>query len=527
MRIAALDLGSNSFHLLVVEVQRDGTFSPLVREKEVLRLGDAVARRGAIGARAIERALETLARFKALAEAQRADEVVALATSAVRDAADGAELVERARDLGLAVEVIDGVREAELIFGAIRASVVVDPSPAVAIDLGGGSLELMVGDQSELSYAASLPLGVGRLTARFLASDPPSQEELARLRRHVADELSAVIPAVAGHEPRQCIGSSGTLVAIARMAAALRDGVLPRTVNQLSVARPALERLAGEVLSRTCAARSRLPGCDARRAELLPAGVVVLEEVLERTGLESLTVSDWALREGIVLETMRRHGLEPTGSDPQDIRWSSALALCRRSGWCERHARQVATLALQLFDVLAPAYGLQAAERELLELGALVHDVGEHVSRAGHDRHTAYLVEHGGLRGLSPAEVGILATIGRYHVRGTPRPSFEPFAALGPSDRDRATKLAAILRLADALDASHDGRVEAVDAELDVERGELLVRAGGAGDAQVERWMAQRKKDLLERAFGVTCRLEDVRRAGGVATSPEGSSGAG
>ncbi len=515
MRIAALDLGSNSFHLLVVEARLDGSFVPLATEREMLRLGDLVALTGSIGEAARKRAVEVVRTFRAVADAQRADEIVAVGTAALREAADGVELVERIRaEAGIEVQVVDGVREAELIFTAIRSSVLIDPGPALAADLGGGSLELMVGDRSGLSFAASLRLGVGRLTAELVRGDPPSRRERAALSERVSRELSGVAGELVESKPRLLVGSSGTFAAIARMASALREGAVPAGVNQLSVTRSDVDALARRVRSSTVAERSRMPGCDSRRAELLPAGIAVLEGLMDTTGLSELTVSEWALREGIVLDAIGAHDPAELLGDPRALRRSSVLALCRRSSWRQRHARKVADLAVELFDGTVELHGLGPDSRELLELGALLHDIGEHVSRAGHDRHTAYLVENGGLRGFSPAEVAKLSVLGRYHVRGTPKASFESFAALGAEDRAEVTALVAILRLADALDSAHSSLVERVGVvvqggggapEGDRRRVELVIEAHG--DGELELWNIRRKKELFERTF--TCVVEE------------------
>ncbi|HUZ21035.1 MAG TPA: Ppx/GppA phosphatase family protein [Acidimicrobiales bacterium] len=521
MRIAALDLGSNSFHLLVVEARLDGSFVPLAREKEMLRLGDLVARTGSIGERATRSAVEVIRRFKALADAQRVDEVVALGTAAIREALDGGAFVDTVRaETGVEIEVVDGVREARLIFTAIRSSVLIDPGPALAADLGGGSLELMVGDRTGLSFAASLHLGVGRLTAELVSSDPPGAKDRERLHQRIASELAPVLAEIADLKPTMLIGSSGTFVSLARMAAAMRDGSLPETVNQLTVSAKDLAAVSAKIFELTVDERAKLAGCDARRAELVPAGISVLGHLMAETGLSELTVSEWALREGIVLTAIGAHDPAELGSDPRALRRSSVLALCRRSNWRQRHARQAASLAIQLFDATADLHRLGPEERELLDLGALLHDIGEHVSRSGHDRHTAYLIENGGLRGFSPDEVRILAVLGRFHIRGTPKPSYEPFGALGPGDRSRAVTLTALLRIADALDATHSSVVETVaragkppprhgrpDAVV------LHVRA--RGDTELEEWMVRRKQELFERNFDTSLSLEVERIARG------------
>ncbi len=258
MRIAALDLGSNSFHMIVVEARPDGSFVPLVREREMLRLGDLVARDRVIGRRATDQAIEVIARFRAIAEANGADEIIALGTSAIREALDGGLLVDRVRvETGVKVTVVDGTREAELIFGAIRSSVRIERGPALAADLGGGSLELSVGDRTELAFATSVHLGVGRLTAELVENDPPSEKDLKRLRGRIAATIEPVLGEILAFGPPQLIGSSGTFVALARMAAAVRDGVVHEVVNQLTVGRAELDALA------TASTRA---GCRARQA---------------------------------------------------------------------------------------------------------------------------------------------------------------------------------------------------------------------------------------------------------------------
>ncbi|MGD0742395.1 MAG: Ppx/GppA phosphatase family protein [Acidimicrobiales bacterium] len=526
MRIAALDLGSNSFHMIVVEARPDGSFVPLVREREMLRLGDLVARDRVIGRRATDQAIEVIARFRAIAEANGADEIIALGTSAIREALDGGLLVDRVRvETGVKVTVVDGTREAELIFGAIRSSVRIERGPALAADLGGGSLELSVGDRTELAFATSVHLGVGRLTAELVENDPPSEKDLRRLRGRIAATIEPVLGEILALGPRQLIGSSGTFVALARMAAAVRDGVVHETVNQLTVGRAELEVLRDRLYSAAAAERAKLPGAEPRRVDHLPAGMAVLEYLMEATHLDELTVSDWALREGIVLDALGARAPVELAGDPGELRRWSVKALCRRSNWRQPHARQVADLALAIFDATAELHALGPDERELLEFGGLLHDIGEHISRQDHDRHSAYLIEHGGLRGFSPQEVRILTTMGRYHVRGTPKPTFEPFAQLKRRDRARAVALTAILRLAEGLDASHRGLVQAVRAEPVGPDRRLTFVLTVRAEPELELWTVRRKQVLLERTLGVECafRVEPGARPTPDAARDEGA----
>lgn len=475
----------------------------------MLRLGDVVATEGRLTEEAVARAIETLRRFKTIADREGADEIVAMGTAALREASNGAAAAEAMEAAsGIAIKVVGGIREAQLIFEAVRASVLIEPGPALCADLGGGSLELSVGDRSGLSYATSVHLGVGRLTAELVRSDPPSAKDRSRLRRRITSVLEEVVGEVLRAGPKQLIGTSGTFCALARAVGARRDGTAPQSVNQFSVTGRELAELGEAIYAMSSSERARLAGIDAKRAELLPAGMAVTEVLMDMVGLHELTVSEWALREGIVISTIRKHDRAELSGDPRAIRRSSVLSLCRRSRWREGHSRQVARLAVELFDASAPLHRLEESDRELLELAGLLHDIGEHVSRDGHARHSAYLIENGGLRGFDPSEIQVLACLGRYHVRGRPRESFPAYEALGKHDRERVARLLAILRIADGLDAAHGSVVHHVGIELGSDGVEIVISA--RGDAELERWLLQRKKTLFEELFEVPVNLEVV-----------------
>jgi exopolyphosphatase/guanosine-5'-triphosphate,3'-diphosphate pyrophosphatase len=258
---------------------------------------------------------------------------------------------------------------------------------------------------------------------------------------------------------------------------------LPTSLNHLTVTREQLAAVHDEVMRRPVASRRRMAGLDARRADLIPAGSMVLMTAMDLFGMGAMTVSDWALREGIVLDAIGHHDLADWTGDQGAIRRSSVLNLCRRCAWDERHGRQVARLSLSLFDQMAP-----------------IHDVGEHVAVEGHHKHTAYLIEHGRLRGFDPEEVAILACLGRFHRRGEPKQSFPPFAALDSDMQARVTRLVALLRLADGLDRSHLGTVRRIHVGI-LKGGTVTIGIEADGDADLQLWGVRRKRDLFERVF--------------------------
>ncbi len=508
MRIAAFDLGSNSFHLLVVDAHPDGTFAPLIKEKDMLRLGDAVGREGRIPDALADRAVATVERFRRLAVGAGTEEIHARATSALREAENGGEVVDRmAAEAGVKVRVISGQEEARLIFKALRAAVVINPGPALCLDLGGGSLEIMVGDRTRLQLAASVRLGVARLSAELVTGDPFTSDDVRRLEKRVASVLAPLADDVAHLHPAMAVGSSGTFCDLARMLAARRTGSVPRSINQFSFGRDELLPLHEELLGMRSSERAGLPGLEAKRADIIPTGSTVLLTAMELFGFDRLTVSEWALREGIVLDVIPRHEAADWSGDPGAIRSSSVLQLARRCNWDEGHSRQTARLALDLFDQTATLHALGPADRELLEHASLLHDIGEHVSTESHHKHSAYLIQHGRLRGFTPGEVDFVAALARAHRGGGPKPSHEPFASLGRDERERVTSLAALLRVADGLDRGRAGNVSGIEMVLNGSRARLVVKA--ESDIAIELWGARRKRELFERLF--KRRLDVVR----------------
>ncbi|MEA3075793.1 MAG: exopolyphosphatase / guanosine-5-triphosphate,3-diphosphate pyrophosphatase [Actinomycetota bacterium] len=495
LRLAAVDLGSNSFHLVVVEAHPDGTFDTLLREKEMLYLGDVVTRTGRIPPGHVERVLETLRRFSTMAGSVGALEIRACATSALREAENSAEVVDAiAAETGIEVEVISGRREAELIFSAVKASVDLGPGTALCLDLGGGSLEVMVGDHDGLRWSSSLHLGGARLAAQHVRSDPPSASDERRLRDAVVAGLEPIVDDVRSFGPMRMVGTSGTFLDLARLADVDGTGMASRRE---------LDKVHEGLL-----------------AAPMVAGSVVLRVAMDLFGFDTMVVGEWALREGMVLDAIRRRGVAEWTGDAKAIRRSSVTALARRCGWDEGHATQVARLAVDLFDGTAPLHGLSSYDRELLEHGALLHDIGEHVAIDGHHKHTAYLIEHGKLRGFTPADVDLLCVLGRCHRRSDPKPSFEPFARLRPDRREAAVALLALLRIADGLDRGHSAAVRSV--EVEVGEGSVRLVVAGDGDLDVEVWGVRRKRELFERVFERRLDLVDADHPS-VATRPSGS----
>ena len=507
MRLATLDLGSNSFHMIVVDVRHDGSFEPVAKEKVVLRLGEAVATSGVIDDANAERAVEAAAQLRAVADAARADTLDAVATSAFRSAANGDNLADRiAAEIDAPVRILDAIDEARLTFEAIRKSVLIDPAPALAFDLGGGSLEVMVGDGAALHWARSVELGANRLTGELVEHDPPTPDEVRRVKRRVRELLLPYVSEVATFRPAMLVGSSGTICTLARAVLAEQRGDVPDSVHQATIKAKHLARLADAFLAQPETARAAMAGVDARRAPIIPAGYLVVSTAMDLFGFDELVASEWALREGVILDAIGHLDPVELSGDPRAIRATSVASLARRCSFPEAHSRHVARLAVDLFDGLRPLHGLTMVDRELLEHAAVLHDIGEHVSVEGHDRHSAYLVQNGRLRGFTPTEVGILASVCRFHRRGTPKAAYERYASLDDDAKARAVRLTALLRLADAFDRSRAQPVRGV--AVSIGRRDVTVVISATSDVAVELFGLDRKRALFERTFGRRLHVE-------------------
>jgi exopolyphosphatase/guanosine-5'-triphosphate,3'-diphosphate pyrophosphatase len=508
MRIAAIDIGTNSIHMIVVRVRPDLSFEVIDREKEMVRLGAGGLDGRSLTATAMTAALQTLAKFRRLADSHKVDEIVAAATSAIREADNGGDFIaDAARRTGIQIRVISGAEEARLIHAAAVYGVHVGGSPAVVIDIGGGSIEVTLGTASHLTNAKSFKLGVIRLTERFVRTDPLSPRDERRLVKYINKEIGGYLDTLAERRFARVIGTSGTILSLGALALSedrvVRDDALRNTRVPAKAIRRVRKRLSGADLE----ARLHMDGLDPRRADIAVAGSVLLDCVLRRLGAEDITLCDLALREGLVLDYIHRNTATIRKIERYpDVRRRSVVELGERCGYNPAHARHVAQLALSVFDQTRAVHKLGDREREWLEYGALLHDAGVHISYERHHRHSYYLIKNGELRGFDPQEIEIIALLARYHRQATPKKSHDGYALLKGGLRRTVRTLAAMLRLAEGLDRSHAQIVTALDV---VPRGNAyLIRLRAAGDAELELWAAHRHGAPLQRVLQRPLRFE-------------------
>jgi exopolyphosphatase/guanosine-5'-triphosphate,3'-diphosphate pyrophosphatase len=506
MRLAANDIGTNSIHMIVVKVRPDLSFEVIDREKDMVRLGAGGLDGRSITPTALATALQTLAKFKRLAESHKVDEIVAAATSATREADNGGDFIaEVDRLTGIRIKVISGTEEARLIHLAAGYGVDIGGSTGVVVDIGGGSVEVTIGTARQMTLGRSFKVGVIRLTERFVKSDPLSGRDERRLVKHLNREMGTYLDQVAERGYDRVIGTSGTILSLGALAAE-KDGPVEELRNQ-RVSAKALHRLRKKLTGLTLEERLAVPGLDPRRADLSVAGSVLLDTIIRRLNADEFTLCDLALREGLVLDYIHRNSARIRKVERYpDVRRRSVIELGERCGYWPEHAQQVARLALAIFDQTRSVHGLGDRERDWLEFAALLHDVGEHISYERHNRHSYYLIKNGDLRGFDPQEIEMIALIARYHRQGTPKKSHSGYGDLKGAKRRAVKALSAMVRLAEGLDRSHSQALAGID--LYPRADDYLARLRTAGDAELEVWAAHRHVAPLERVLGKPIRFE-------------------
>jgi exopolyphosphatase/guanosine-5'-triphosphate,3'-diphosphate pyrophosphatase len=514
MRIAAIDIGTNSLHMIIVRVRPDFSFEVIDREKEMVRLGAGGLDGRALTAEAMHAALQVLSKFRRLADSRKVDEIIAVATSATREAQNGGEFLHAVMArTGVRPQVISGTEEARLIHRAAVYGVGSAGEVAVVIDIGGGSIEISRGSGQTMEAGRSFKLGVIRLTERFVKSDPLSPRDERRLLKHIGAEIGKHLDQIVRSGFDRVIGTSGTILSLGSVALAAR-GVPPKgSLRNRRVSAKQIHRAVKLLVSRGLQERLRVPGLEPRRADLAVAGALLLDAILTRLKASEITLCDLSLREGAILEYIARHRKQIAQADRYpDIRRRSAIELAERCNYSPEHAQQVARLGLALFDQTRAVHGLSDREREWLDYASLLHDIGVHISYERHHKHSYYLVKNGDLRGFEPDEIETIALVARYHRQATPKRRHEGYSQFGRRRQRAIRTLAAILRLAESLDRSHGQPLTGL--ELHDRGDDALLQLRASGDAELEAWAAARHAVPFEELLGKPLRIEVKSAAG-------------
>ncbi len=500
MRLASIDIGSDSIHTLVAEVGEDLDIRVLDAEKEMAPLAKSVDKWGNLKKLELENGLKVLERAKTLCERRHAENILAVATSAVRETSGGVEFVRQARkNLGLPIRVLSHRDEARLIYLAVRESVHVENGAFLAIDIGGGSVKLIWGDRQEMRRWETVKLGTLRLANQFPLSNPPKRKEMDALREHIRGELDQAAP-LNDLERGDAIATSGTALQLFRLALDENGGENSGPLHQKRFSAEALQAVFTDLYTTKKKERRSRGNLEEARVDTIIPGTVLFEELLNRFEIEEIAACSFALREGVLYDHVdrRREEIQAAQQLP-DVRLRSVLQLARRCQWDEAHCRHVAALSLAIFDAVAPSLKWHKKERALLEYAAYLHDIGMIINASSHHRHTQYIIENSDLLGFTPQEARALGNVARYHRGAQPKKKHELYGSLSKKDRACVDRLSSVLRVAEGLDRLHHGAVRELRCALEEDR--LLIEAVPNGDAVFETTVGQERAEALSKVL--------------------------
>lgn len=512
-KIAAIDIGSNSIKLAVAEAAASNSFTITLQERERVRLGQETLRKRFLSPEAIERSAQAIGRLRQIADSRGADKILAVATASVREAQNAAEFVRAVEEkTGVCVEVLSSLEEARLIGIAAAHHFAAQKNNAILnVDIGGGSTELSLMRDGEPESLYSMKLGAVGLTERFLFSNPPKEKELKSLQNDIRTALERPTRELAGKRWQISSGTSGTILKLGGLTNFETAGAMKPVIR--------LDRLAAlnEMLAKMpTEQRAQMPGVSPQRAEVIVAGGQILEGVMRALKIETLEPCPLALREGVLIDYLRKTETEslPPVPDVEDIKLRGVFAIGRRFGYEEKHALHVAFLAEKIFDALALNYDLDRHQRTLLAAAAILHDIGFHISHESHHKHSFYLIKHSEITGFTEAERNVIAHVARYHRRSMPKERHAEFMELNERDRRTVWRLGGILRLSEALDRSYRSCVR--DLTFRRDKQDLVLEVFGDAACERELEAAELKKDMFETAF--ECRLK-IARGGATANA--------
>ncbi|MTJ13481.1 Ppx/GppA family phosphatase [Anabaena sp. UHCC 0187] len=513
--IAAIDIGTNSLHMVVVKIEATlPSFSIIAREKETVRLGDRNLTTGELKPEVMSKAIACLGRFKTLADSLGVNSIVAVATSAVRESPNGKDFLHQVEtEVGLSVDLISGPEEARRIYLGVLSGMEFNNKPHIIIDIGGGSTELILGDSEEPRSLTSTKVGAVRLTGELVNSDPISETEFKYLQAYARGMLERSVEEVQGKlkigDSPQLIGTSGTIETIATIHAREKLGLVPSTLNGYQFSLQDLRTWVNRLRKMTNVERATVPGMPEKRSEVILSGAVILQEAMTLLGVQSVTVCERSLREGVIVDWMLTHGfIDNKLRFQSSIRERSVLKTAKKYHTNLEHSDRVAAFALSLFDqIQGQLHNWGADERQLLWAAAILHNCGHYVSHSAHHKHSYYLIRNGELLGYNETEIEIIANIARYHRKSPPKKKHESYRnLLHKEHRTMVDQLSAILRLAVALDRRQIGAISHIQCEYLPHFKEFkmsIFTSAIKDECALELWSLDYKKGIFEEEFGL------------------------
>ncbi|MEH2220124.1 MAG: Ppx/GppA phosphatase family protein [Nostoc sp.] len=513
--IAAIDLGTNSLHMVVVKIDPTlPAFSIIAKEKETVRLGDRNLTTGELKPEIVKKAIAALGRFQEVAKTINTETIIAVATSAVREAPNGKDFLHRVeKELGLSVNLISGQEEARRIYLGVLSGMEFHNQPHIIVDIGGGSTELILGDSHQARTLTSTKVGAVRLTSELITTDPISNTEFQYLQAYARGMLERSVDEVLANfqieESPRLVGTSGTIETLAMIHARENLGVIPSTLNGYQFSLKDLQELVNRLRKLSNSEKIEIPGMPDKRSEVILAGAVILQEVMTLLGSESITVCERSLREGVIVDWMLAHGLiEDKLRYQSSVRERNVLKIANKYHVNLEYSDRVAKFAESLFDqTQGTLHHWGSDERQLLWTAAILHNCGHYVSHSSHHKHSYYLIRNGELLGYTETEIEIIANLARYHRKSPPKKKHEIYQSMLTKEQcQMVSQLSAILRLAVALDRRKIGAIAQVQCEYyqQLQQVNLLIFPSQPDDdCALELWSLDYKKGVFEEEFGV------------------------
>ncbi len=513
--LAAIDIGTNSLHMVVVEIKPElPAFSVIAREKDTVRLGDRDPLTGNLNPEIMEKAIAALGRYQTIAKSLGAQEVIAVATSATREAPNGREFIDMIdRALGLKVDLISGVEEARRIYLGVLSGLEFDNIPRISIDIGGGSTKMILGDSEEPRTLSSTKIGAVRLTSELVTTDPISDKEFVYLQAYICGQLERPIEEIKANlkpgELPQMVGTSGTIETACTIIGREKTGVLPSRLHGFQLQRKDVEQLVQKMRRLNVVERSQVPGLSERRAEIILPGLLVLLHAMTALEMESLLLCERSLREGVIVDWMLAHGLvEDRLRYQSSIKERSTLKIADKYGVDIRHGQKVAELAVEIFNYMQTKnlHGQAPETRRYLWSAAILHNSGHFVSHSAHHKHSYYLIRYGELLGYNELEIEIIANLARYHRKTMPKKKHEGYQSLSRENKLLVSQLGSILRVAIALDRRTIGAVKEIKCDFQSATSTLNLQLSptiAGDDCQLELWSLDFKKSWFEQEFNM------------------------
>ncbi|MEI8032832.1 MAG: Ppx/GppA phosphatase family protein [Chlorobiaceae bacterium] len=502
LRVAAIDLGTNSFHMIVVEEGGGKGIVEIDRVKDMICIGSGSISTKMLDEEAMQSGVVALRNFLVLARQHGVapENIIAFATSAIREAKNQDLFLKKVRDeTGLKIKVISGREEAEFIYYGIRNAVQLGPEPDLLFDIGGGSVEFVIATREGVQLLESRKIGVARMLERFVPSDPIARGDIKLLEQFFAAEMVSAVERATELKVHRAIASSGTAQNIARMIRSMNGVESDLSLNNSVFTRSDFQKLYRAVLPLNSSDRRKMTGLDEKRVDLIVPGLILVDMIFRCFNLSEIVLSDYALREGMVLHYLQQRASDDGGllSVPQtDIRRESVYELGFRCDWNREHSEQVAGLALQLFDALSFLHALEPAYRELLEYASLLHNIGTFISISSHHKHSQYIILNGELRGFSPSEIEVMGHVARYHRKSPPSEKHLAYSQLKGKHKRAVDVLSGILRIANGLERGHRRNIISIDA---IPKGAgIALRLKSRYEPDIEVWAAEQLKSWLE-----------------------------